>query len=454
MDGRVQYDELRITTSGILLVRNLTLLDGHPYTEDIHGRGWAPVDTVFKAKTITATFTLAGLFKNEGLHLGRVTVEDALFHLASEPIDPGTNIARIFGLKKQTGPAEPGPDIFDIKKLHVKNIRFRLNNFHEMKAQPPKEGVNKINFDDLDLVADVSGHNMRLSGGKMTAFCDHLTAREKSGYIINDLSGSCDVGLGKALIEDIHLIDPWSDVRLRSYSMSYPWAIAFQHFVEEVRLEGEIQPSRLGLQTMTYFTGAFDKSTTALDIRRGHVSGYVNDMRIDRLVFSDPASGVSATVDGTCVGLPDIKQMIVDARVQDLQATTDGISKLIAGIAPGTRVDLGRYARDLPMTLQLTAKGPLDRLELGGELYTPEGTAAFDGDVRNLLAAGRPVEAAVNLSLHELDLGRILATDAVGPFSLRTRARATLGKGLPNATRKPRTGSARQAPCGRRWSAS
>ena len=434
MDGRVQYDELRITTSGVLLVRNLTLLDGHPYTEDINGRGWAPVDTVFKAKTVTATFTLAGLFKNEGLHLGRVTVEDALFHLASEPIDPGTNIARIFGLKKQTEPAKPGPDIFDIKKLRVKNLRFRLNNFHPTKAQPAREDVSKINFDDLDLVADVSGHNIRLSGGKMSAFCDHLTALEKSGYVINDLSGSCDVGLGNALIEDIHIQDPWSDIKLRSFSMSYPWAIAFKNFVEEVRLEGVFQPTKLGLQTLTYFTGAFDKSPTTLDIRRGRVAGYVNDMRIERLAFADPASGVSATVDGSCLGLPDINQMIVDARVQDLQATTDGISKLVAGIAPGTRVDLGRYARNLPLTLQLSAKGPLDRLELGGELYTPEGSAAFDGDVRNLLAAGRPVEAAVNLSLNEMDLGRILATDAVGPVSLRTRARATLGKGLPDAT--------------------
>ena len=187
MDGRVQYDELKMTTSGVLLVRNLTLTDGNPYTEDRFGRGWEPVDTVFHARTITATFTLRGLFKGEGLHLGRVTVEDGFFHLASEPDAPYTNIARIFRLPPQTGPAEPGPNVFDIKKLRVKNLRFRLNNFHQSQAAPPKDGVPKINFDDLDITANVTGHGMRLSGGKMRAVCDHLDGVEKSGYVIEDL---------------------------------------------------------------------------------------------------------------------------------------------------------------------------------------------------------------------------------------------------------------------------
>ena len=200
---------------------------------------------------------------------------------------------------------------------------------------------------------DVTGHNMRMSGGKMHATCDHLYAREKSGYIINDLTGSCEVGLGKALVEDIHIIDPWSDIRLDYYSMTYPWAIAFKNFIGEVKLEAEMQPTRLALQTLTYFTGAFNGAPTLFDIRRGHVVGYINDFRVDRLAFTEAATGVSTTVDGTCVGLPDINKMLLDVRVQDLKATTDGLGTVIAGLAPGFHADLGRFARDLPMTLHL-----------------------------------------------------------------------------------------------------
>ena len=105
MEGRVQYDELKVMTSGVLVVRNLKLVDANPYTADVNGRGWAPADTVFRAKSITATFSLAGLFQKQGLHLGRVTVEDGYFHLTSEPGEYSNNISRIFHLKPSGKPA-------------------------------------------------------------------------------------------------------------------------------------------------------------------------------------------------------------------------------------------------------------------------------------------------------------------------------------------------------------
>ena len=81
MDGRVQYDELKVMTSGVLVIRNIKLIDRMPYFEDEYQRGWWPADTVFQAKSITATFGLGGIFRGEGLHLGRVTIEGGGFHL-------------------------------------------------------------------------------------------------------------------------------------------------------------------------------------------------------------------------------------------------------------------------------------------------------------------------------------------------------------------------------------
>ena len=99
MDGRVQYDELKVTTSGVLVIRNIKLVDSAPCGPEVNDRGWESADTVFRAKTVTATFSLRGLLRKEGLHLGRVTVEDGYFHLTSEPGEYGNNISRIFHLK-------------------------------------------------------------------------------------------------------------------------------------------------------------------------------------------------------------------------------------------------------------------------------------------------------------------------------------------------------------------
>ncbi len=432
MDGRVQYDELKVMTSGVLLIRNLTLVDGSPYTEDINQRGWEPADTVFRAKTITATFSIDGLFKGEGLHLGRVTVDDGYFHMVTEPVKPGNNLSRIFNMPPQTGPAEPGPDIFDIKKVRVKNFRFQLTSFLPPLKTPHYDAPH-INFEDLDITADVTGHNIRLSGGKMYGVCDKLYAREKSGYIVEDLSASCEVGLGKTLVEDIRFRDPWSEIRLRDFSMTYPWAIAFQNFIGEVRLEGDFQPSSLAFQTLSYFSGGvFDGKKTVVNIKQGHAKGYVNDFRVDKLSFTEATSKISAILNGSCIGLPDVSKMLLDVQVRDLSATPGGVSALIAGISPGSKVNLP-LSKELPVTLQLQAKGPLDRLNFEGEMLTGEGGAHFDGDIRNVVNPHLPVELAAHLATQNLDLGNILGTDALGPVTLNTRARAVLGHGLPDA---------------------
>ena len=119
MDGRVQYDELKVMTSGVLVIRNIKLIDRMPYFEDEYQRGWWPADTVFQAKSITATFGLGGIFRGEGLHLGRVTIEGGGFHLVSEPGEEyKDNLSRIFHLKPSDQP--PSRDnLFDIKKLRI-----------------------------------------------------------------------------------------------------------------------------------------------------------------------------------------------------------------------------------------------------------------------------------------------------------------------------------------------
>lgn len=431
MDGRVQYDELKVMTSGVLVIRNLKLVDSAPYTEDVNGRGWEPADTVFRAKNITATFSLAGLFRKEGLHLGRVTVEDGYFHLTSEPGEYSNNLSRIFRLKP-TGEPMTHDNIFDIKKFRIKNFRFRLNSFL------PDKGIYKgfgINFEDLDVTADISGHGLKLTDARMSGVCDRLSAREKSGYVIKQLSGSAIVGQGQALIEDIRIEDLWSDISLRSLVMRYAGDSAFGNFVEEVTLEGDLLRSQLGLQTLAWFSGgAFNGSTAVVEIRRGKMKGPVSDFRVERLTFNELRSGVGATVEGRLTGIPDVPGMTLDAQIRDLTGTTADFSRLLAAIQPAGAPNISHFAPGVPLTLQLKASGPVADLDVEGQMESRDGDITFDGRVRNLLQAGRPLEAALNLGTRELDLGHILGVGALGPVTLRTRAHARLaGHGLPDA---------------------
>ncbi len=429
MDGRVQYDELKVMTSGVLVIRNLKLVDANPYTEDVNGRGWAPADTVFRAKSITATFSLAGLFQKEGLRLGRVTVEDGYFHLTSEPGEYSNNLSRIFRLKPSGEPMSTD-NIFSIKKFRIKNFRFRMTSFLPDKGT--YKGVG-INFEDLDLTADISGHNLKMADAMMTGTLDRLSATEKSGYAVEQLSASVEVGHGKALIEDLRLRDLWSDLNMRMLALHFDTPDALSEFVDQVRIEGELMRSKFALQTLTYFSGSFDGSPTVLDIRRGRVNGPVRDLTIDRLAFTELSSGVSTVLNGRIAGLPDIPGLTLDVAVQDLTGTTTAFSKLIGGVT-GQAPDLSRFARGVPLTLQLKARGPMARLNVEGSMKSSAGDFTVSGDIYNLAQPGKALETALNIGTRELDLGNFLGVTALGPVTMHTRAHARLAAGSkPNA---------------------
>jgi len=434
MDGRVQYDELKVMTSGVIVIRNLKLVDSQPYTEDINGRGWAPTDTVFRAKTITATFGLSGLFRKEGLHLGRVTIEGGAFHLVSEPGEEyRDNLSRVFHLKPTGEPPSTAP-VFDIKKLRVKDFRFQISSFL------PDRGTYKgfgVNFDDLDLTTDFTIHKFAIADAKIHGDIDQLSAREKSGYVIEHLSTSCDFGfVNGALFEDLVLRDSWSDIQLRSFALQYETLKDMSDFVNTVGLEGELKRSRIALQTLSYFSGSFVDSPLVAEVRRGHVSGFVRDMSIDRLVFNESWSGVSATVNGHITGLPNIQEALLDAQLQDLTGTTTGFSRFLGGLAPEKPApDFSQIAHNVPLTLQVTATGPFNDLDLDIETKSPSGAFNLTGSVRNAVDPLRPIDLALNLATHELDLGDILGVDILGTATLRTSVRAVLAQGgLPDAT--------------------
>ena len=431
MDGRVQYDELKVMTSGVLVIRNIKLVDTAPYTEDANGRGWAPVDTVFRARQVTATFSIPGLIRGQGLHMGRVTVEDAFFHLAAEPGEYGNNISRIFHLGN-TETEFPMGDIFDIKKLRIKDFRFRMNSFL------PDDGSHTgygFNFDDLDvLVSLLTGHGIRMNDGKIQASIDRCIVSEKSGYSMDRLSASAEITTERALIEDLHFRDPWSDLNVRSVSLSYDGFDALSDILTRVKIEADVQPSQLAIQTASYFMPDFKDNPAVLDIRRGQVQGYVNNLRISRLAFAERHSGISGTVDGTLTGLPDIEKLSLDMQVRDLKLTTEGVSKLASAFLPGGIPDIRKYARGIPLILQLSARGPVNEIAYTGALASSAGNASLSGTLRNLMDPEHPMEVDADASMEELDLGRLLGNDLLGPVTLRTRASAVLrNNGLPDA---------------------
>lgn len=431
--GTLQYSDISVSPMGALLIKDLVILDNEPYSADEYGCGWAPRDTFFCAKTISATFSLKGLLKKEGIHLSRVSVDDGAFHLVSEPVfdtylHPKSNIQRIFNLQvlPEDMVATPGPNIFDARKFKVTNFRYTMNSFMPKKGEYSGVGMR---YDDLDVLAsEISGHSMKFAGSIMSAVVDRCACTEKSGYEMYNLSGKCEVGLGRTLVEDIHLEDPWSDCRIKSFSMTYRNSRVFKHFLQKVLIEAEFDEGVIGIPSITYFSTALAGNQATIQTHKGHFKGYVSDFQIDELEFTELTSGISATLDGSLKGIPRTSSMAVDAKLSGARFTGKQLDDLLKSVTGSSVTFVRKLAPGQVFSLDATVSGPLNDAHAIASLKSKLGSADLSGTVSNLLDPGKNIEVKADASTQQFEIGKILGIDAVGPVTTDFSASAILGK--------------------------
>ena len=421
LDGKVSFSEIKVMPTGALLLKDALILDSTPYTEDIHDRGWAPVDTLFYARSITASFTLKGLLSGEGLHLGRASVSDAQMTLVMEPsekaLTPGgtvTNLQRIFNMPvEEPVPAEPGPDIFDLRSVRVRNFRFAMLSFGP-RVVPI--GEHSIDFEDMDVVVeDLKANGLRFAGGKMYGNCTRLKAREKSGFSIDNLTGSCEVGLGKTLINDLHLLSGPSDIRLASLALYYKHVGSFSNFIEEVRLEGRLSHSTVAIESVAYFAPALYGNPIVAEAFGGYVSGYVNDLSVSGFSFTDLYSGVSGRAECRIIGLPDPLNFLLSAKVHEFHFNTRSVSDFVNSWAQGRgSLELGGLAPGREFTFTGSMEGPINKSAIEGTITSSIGSIRASLDLRNATDTARPIELRGTIGTSALDCGKMLGIDALG----------------------------------------
>ena len=111
MDGRIEFSKIHLKPFNALVIKDFRLIDENPPTTP----SGEVLDTLASAGTLTATFSLKGLFKKEGLHLRRVALGNGSFTFVTEP--DGSNIKRFFKTKKKSYKCRLTTTLFSNKQL-------------------------------------------------------------------------------------------------------------------------------------------------------------------------------------------------------------------------------------------------------------------------------------------------------------------------------------------------
>lgn len=430
LDADIQFEKIHFRPFRTLILKNVEIIDRNPVADVADSNG-IKIDTFFRAEYIAARFTFEGLFRQQGLHLDDAVISNAQMNLVLEDKpdegdgDTSTdNLSRIFRLKKPETSKKSEKEIFHINDVEISDMGFTMRN-HGADKIPYYGGIN---WDDLDIRdINIKADGLKFKGGIMSGTAESVSFREKSGYKVENLTGSARVGRGRTIVENLDLKDPWSHLYLPLYMMSYDNILAFQDFIAKVRIDAEIKGSMIDFKTLTYFAPQLGDNRLKAGVT-GKVSGTVEDFHMNELKVAAEAGGFSGTVNGRMTGLPEIENTRLTAKVDRFNMTSDGLGMFLSEWIQDGEIDLGRYAKGHTFMIDATVDGLLDNLHINTGIFSLVGRAKADVNVRSLIDPAKPISINGTASTEDLDLGKIMSMEILGPVTLRTGLKAELGE--------------------------
>ena len=440
LDGDITFEKIHLKPFTTLVLKNVLITDRNPYTDTVDSTS-VKIDTFFRAEYIIAKFSLDGLMNHEGIRLDKAVVDNAQMNLvienkaADQEGDITTdNLSRIFRIKESDGSETSEKEIFRIRQVEIRNMGFLMKNYEYDRPMYNEGGIdwNDLDIKDIDLIAK----KLMFKGGIMSGEATSLSFREKSGYSVNKMSGTAKVGKGKTIVEDLHIDDPWSDVHLPLYMMSYDNILAFNDFISQVKIDGNIAESLLDFRTLSYFAPELTGNELKITVT-GKMSGYVDDFTFSDVAINSEAGGFKGRTSGRLSGLPEIEETYLTARLDGFSFTTKGLGRFITEWMMGKgKLDISNYAKGARFSLNGHGKGMMNALDIDAAIRSDIGSLDADVRIDNMVSSGKQIGISGTISTEDLDLGNIINTDILGPTTLKTTLNAKIGTGkIPTEVR-------------------
>jgi len=431
LGAKAGFSSVSIQAPGSFMIRDLLLKDSSPYTEDAGNMGFAPVDTMLYAREVYATISPRALLNNRKIRLKRLDLKGVSVAFASEPDADGKrsdNFTRVLSAMKLDSTSTP-LDLY-IARLNITDFRFRFKEFMP-KVRYPKGPF--VDFNDIDARAShLKASDFSIRDGYYSADIEEAEVSEKSGAA-HTVSGRLRIGNRQAVIKDLRIKDAWSDFHAPLYSMTSIGEKAYKHYVSQVRMKLKADKGTLSWNTIRWYTtGALYDSDFLLKLDNIDAEGYVNDLNIKRIKFTDLYGGMEGDVSGRITGITVTPDLLVEANVNKLKFTTEGAEKFLKRMAPGANLKLSGLAKGQALTLDASAKGRLDKLAATARIDTRSaGLADAVVSINGLRSSKKGTEIAGTLKTKNLSLGKITGKDFLGEVTANSGFKANFsGKNM------------------------
>ena len=390
------------------------------YVEDYGG------DTLLYVGKLHAFITQFGIFSN-GFTLRHGRLTDGKFYLREMP-DGVMNVKQIVSRMGRKEKKEESDFRLSISALTVENLEFRLE---KLQHRNPVYGIDFSDMDirDIDAVID----NFTIDGGAVGAEIGRFSAREKSGFEIDDFGGKFFLANGCIGMENARLVTPHSNVSIPAVSIvGDSWA-EYKEYVDRVSMTVEVRNSMLSSDDVAYFSPKLRDWRLTLRNINLLFDGVVSDFNADLKSLSfGRSSRVHAR--GRVTGLPKIDDTHFSLTFDDVTTEAADLGQIAANVARKELLAKMSAMIDRAGALRLTGEveGTLASFDSKFALSAPVGSAEAElamqpADRRRL----RPVKGRIAVT--GFRVGELLEQPNLGSVSCEAGLNGVVGKGLIDA---------------------
>ncbi len=340
-------------------------------------------------------------------------------------------------------------------EMNIKQVVSRLSNPDKKKKKPFRLTIASASIENMELCLERQRHRnppygidfghmhlsdiaaeierFELNGPVIETDIRAFSARERSGFVLNRLSGLFRLDNGSLDFTDTKLETDESRISLPRISLKGDSWVDFKDFVHRVRIEGALRHSELATDDVAYFSpGLYGKSLTLKDVDldfSGTVADFDAEIRSLRM-----GQRTYLAADVSAQGLPDFKRTHFDAHVSRLSTVSSDVQALVGAFARNPLspklVELLRNAGTMNLVARFEGTPSLFRTNVG---------AATDVGGMNVGLALQPLERGRrsidgNVATRNLRLGQLLGRpDLFGDASLAARIDGVLGRGYADA---------------------
>ncbi len=365
-----------------------------------------------------------------GILLGSLNLQLNKFDLAHTLVDVKklsvNNTSGLLSMGKQQKDTTTGGQTQNSKntwQILADEVAFAGISFKMDDASTPPQPTG-IDYSHLDLKGvAVNLHQLNYTADTISGDLKHLTAKEKSGIDLQELSMRFQYFDKGMVFKNIALITPHTILR-NNFQMHYPSLASLSKNIASLDLNADFTRSVLGLEDLVLFAPEikqqyfYQKNPRAQIRFDAKVTGHLNNMYIAHLYVLS-LNGTEADLKGRLSGLPDPKKLDNNLNISKLKSGREALRDFVPdsllqairipdkfGIAGNVAGNLNDYKTDL--TVEST-----------------DGNAYVKGTLATSPGKGRE-QYDMLVQTHEFNLGRILRQDSVmGKISAAITAKGT-----------------------------